>query len=104
MQNNIYLYIFTMSAVTYLIRLIPLAIFRREFKNRFVISFLHYLPYAALAVMTFPSILGATGNIYSSLIGFAAALITAYFDGNLFKVAIASSGAALISGLIIGMI
>lgn len=93
-----------MAGVTYLIRLLPLTIFRKEIKNRFVRSFLHYMPYVTLSVMTFPAILSATGSVTSSTIGFVAALIIAWIDGNLFKVAIGACGAALISQLIINLI
>ena len=74
MKHNVYLYILVMAGVTYLIRLLPLTIFRKEIRNRFVRSFLYYMPYVTLAVMTFPAILSATGNVISSTIGFAAAL------------------------------
>lgn len=103
MNNNIYIYIFVMSAVTYLIRLLPLTIFRREIKNKFIRSFLYYVPFVALSAMTFPAILGATSNFASSLIGFAAALIIAWIDGNLFKVSLGACAAAFLSSLIIGL-
>ena len=104
MKNNIYIYILVMAGVTYLIRLLPLTIFRKEIKNRFVRSFLHYMPYVTLSVMTFPAILSATGNVVSSTIGFVAALVIAWIDGNLFKVALGACGAALVSQLIINFI
>ncbi len=104
MKNNVYIYILVMAGVTYLIRLLPLTIFRKEIKNRFVRSFLHYMPYVTLSVMTFPAILSATGNVISSTIGFAAAMIIAWIDGNLFKVALGACGAALVSQLIINLI
>ena len=84
MKNNIYIYILVMAGVTYLIRLLPLTIFRKEIKNRFVRSFLHYMPYVTLSVMTFPAILSATGNVISSAIGFVAAVVIAWIDGNVF--------------------
>ncbi len=104
MKNNVYIYILVMAGVTYLIRLLPLTIFRKEIKNRFVRSFLYYMPYVTLSVMTFPAILSATGNVISSAIGFTAALIIAWIDGNLFKVALGACGAALVSQFIINLI
>ena len=71
--ESILLAIAVMAIVTYLIRVIPLLLIRREIKNRFVRSFLHYVPYVTLSVMTFPAILTATGVIWSAL----AALVVA---------------------------
>ena len=73
MVTNILLAILVMAAVTYLIRVLPLVLIRREIKNKTVRSFLHYVPYVTLSVMTFPAILTATGIIWSGL----AALIVA---------------------------
>ena len=60
MSGNPYIYILTMAAVSYLIRVLPLTLIRREIRSRFLRSFLYYVPYVTLAVMTFPSILTAT--------------------------------------------
>ena len=68
---NIYVYIFTMALTTYLIRVLPLTIFRKPIRSRFLRSFLHYVPYACLTAMTFPAILSSTASIISG----AAALI-----------------------------
>ena len=100
-MNDLALYFLVMAAVTYLIRLLPLTIFRREIKSRFVRSFLYYMPYVTLSVMTFPAILSATGSVISSAIGFAAALVIAWVDGNLFKVSLGACGAALLSQLVL---
>ena len=64
MNAKIYLYIGIMALVTYLIRVLPLTLIRKEIKNRTIRSFLYYVPYVTLAVMTFPAILSATGSIY----------------------------------------
>ena len=56
MKHNLYMYIFVMAAVTYLIRMLPLTLIRKEIKNTFIKSFLYYVPYVTLAVMTFPAI------------------------------------------------
>ena len=62
MQHNIYIYILVMFAVTYLIRVLPLTLIRREIKNKTIRSFLYYVPYVTLAVMTFPAIMEATNS------------------------------------------
>ena len=63
MTNNIYLYIAAMALITYLIRVLPLTLIRKEIKNTTIRSFLYYVPYVTLAVMTLPAILDATGSI-----------------------------------------
>lgn len=90
MNNNIYVYILVASLVVYAIRACPLTLIQKNIKNKFIKSFLYYMPYVTLAVMTFPAILRATNNIISASIGFIVAIIVAYIDGNLFKVAISS--------------
>jgi len=88
MSSEIYLYILVMAGVTYLIRLIPLTLLPKEIKNVYVRSFLYYVPYVTLAVMTFPAILWATGLIWSGLAGFVAAIVFAYRGSSLFKVSL----------------
>ena len=77
MSHNVYLYILVMAAVTYLIRMLPLALAKNEIKSPFIKSFLYYVPYACLAAMTFPAILKATDSIISGAAGFFVALIAA---------------------------
>ena len=90
MSNNIYIYIFVMAGVTYLIRLLPLTFIRREIKNTFIRSFLYYVPYVTLSVMTFPAILYATENLWSALAGLIAAMFIAWKGGCLIKVSAAA--------------
>lgn len=92
MERNIYIYILVMAGVTYLIRVLPLTLIRKPIKNRTIRSFLYYVPYVTLSVMTFPSILTATSNLYSAAAGFAAALILSYIGASLFKVAVGACG------------
>ena len=87
MSHNIYLYIFVMAGVTYLIRLLPLTFIRKEIKNTFIRSFLYYVPYVTLAVMTFPAIINATQSIYSGLAVFVVGVFVAWKGFDLFKVA-----------------
>lgn len=101
MSGNIYIYIAVMAGVTYLIRAIPLTLIRKEITNKFIKSFLYYVPFVTLAVMTFPGILRATESIYSALAGFIAALIAAYFNKGLFTVSVAACAAVFITELVI---
>ena len=75
MVNSIFLAILTMAAVTYLIRVLPLVLIRREIKNKTVRSFLYYVPYVTLSVMTFPAILSATGIVWSALAALCVAVV-----------------------------
>lgn len=96
MQNNIYIYILIMAVVTYLIRMLPLAIWRKEITSPFVKSFLYYVPYACLAAMTFPAILSATASIISGAVGFAVALYLAYKEKSLLTVALFACAAVFV--------
>lgn len=96
MQNNIYIYILIMAVVTYLIRMLPLAIWRKEITSPFVKSFLYYVPYACLAAMTFPAILSATASIVSGAVGFAVALYLAYKEKSLLTVALFACAAVFV--------
>ena len=87
METNAWIYILVMAAVTYGIRVLPLTLIRRQIKNVTVRSFLYYVPYVTLAVMTFPAILTATQSPVSAALGLAAAVILAYLRRSLFQVA-----------------
>lgn len=100
MSSNIYLYIAVMAGVTYLIRLIPLTLMRKEIKNVYVRSFLYYVPFVTLSVMTFPAILQSTSSIWSAWGGFIIAIILAYFGSNLIKVSMAACLAVLVIEII----
>ena len=86
--ESILLAILVMAAVTYLIRMLPLTVFRREIKSVFIKSFLHYVPYAVLAAMTIPGILSSTGDIRTALAGLAVAVVMAWRGCSLLTVAI----------------
>lgn len=101
MSANIYLYILVMAVVTYLIRLIPITLMRKEIKNVYIRSFLYYMPYVTLAVMTFPAILGSTASIWSGLFGLIVAVVFSYRGYNLFKVSSLACLAVFIIELII---
>lgn len=94
---NVYVYIFVMAGVTYLIRMLPLVLFKKEITSPFVKSFLYYVPYACLAAMTFPAILTATSaGIVSGIAALIVALITAYREKSLLTVAVCACAAVFI--------
>lgn len=101
MAHNVYLYIAVMAGVTYLIRVLPLTLIRRDIQNKTIRSFLYYVPYVTLAVMTFPAILSATQSPLSGLLGFLAACAMAWWRGNLFLVAASACGAVFLVELFI---
>lgn len=88
MNGNIWLYILVMASVTYLVRMLPLALIRREIRSGYVRSFLHYVPYVTLAIMVFPAILESTAHPVSGGLGALAAVGLAYRGGNLIQVAL----------------
>ena len=96
MSHNIYIYILVMAAVTYLIRMLPLALSRKEITSPFIRSFLYYVPYACLAAITFPAILFATDSVISAAVGFIVALIAAYKEKSLLTVALFACAAVFI--------
>lgn len=96
MTKNVYLYLVVAAFTLYAVRALPMTLIRKDIKSAFVRSFLYYVPYVTLAVMTFPAILNATGSRISAWVGFAAALLVAYVDGNLFRVAIGACAAVYV--------
>lgn len=94
---SIYVYIFTMALTTYLIRMLPLTIFRKPIKSRFLRSFLHYVPYACLTAMTFPAILTSTATILSGAAALIVSVILAYRGRSLLTVSLAASGAVMLT-------
>lgn len=83
----VYVYIAVMALVTYLIRVIPLTVFRKKIENPYVKSFLYYVPYTCLTAMTFPAILYATESIISALAGVIVAIVLAFYNRSLVTVA-----------------
>ena len=101
---SIYLYIFTMALTTYLIRVLPLTIFRKPIKSRFLRSFLHYVPYCCLTAMTFPAILSSTASMISGAAAMIVAVILAYRGKSLIVVAVSSSAAVLLTEWILALV
>ena len=97
MNHNLIFYILVMAAVTFLIRALPLTLIRRPIQSRFLRSFLYYVPYVTLAVMTFPDILHATDSVWSGLLALVAGVALAWSGQGLFVVAVASCLAVFIS-------
>ena len=94
---SIYVYIFTMALTTYLIRVIPLTVFRKPIKSVFLKSFLHYVPYACLTAMTFPDILSSTDTTLSGAAALIVAVFLAYRGKSLLTVSLAASAAVMLT-------
>ena len=95
------LYLLTMAGVTYLVRMLPMVLIKKKIQNRFLLSFLYYIPYAVLTVMTVPAILYSTSSVLSAVVGTATALVLAFFNKGLLTVAGFSCAAVLITELIL---
>ena len=104
MKHNIYIYILIMAAVIFLIRLLPLTLIRRKIENVTVRSFLFYVPYVTLAVMTFPAIIDSTESVWSGLLALVSGVLLAYFGVGLFGVAVSCCAVVFISEIIINLI
>ena len=87
-MHNVYIYILIMAGVTYLIRVLPLTLIRKEIKNNTIRSFLYYVPYVTLAVTTFPSILSATNSVVSAFMALVIGIGLAWFGANLLQVSV----------------
>ena len=88
MKPNVYLYILVMAVVTYAIRVLPLTLVRNQINHRFIRRFLYYVPYATLAVMTFPAILDATQSPIAGGMALLTGIVLAWHGASLFKVSI----------------
>ena len=97
--HNTYIYILIMALVTYLVRVLPLTLIRKEIKNITVKSFLYYVPYVTLAVMTFPAILDATQVPLAGALALVAGIVLAWRGASLFKVSSACCGVVLVAEL-----
>ena len=100
---SVYIYILAMALTTYLIRALPLILLKKPIRNRFLKSFLRYIPAASLTAMTFPAILYATQNVISGIVGLVVAVLLALKKRDLIIVAVASCVAVLITDLLLSM-
>ncbi len=100
-NSKFIIYLLVMAGVTYLVRVVPMVLIKEKIKNKFVLSFLHYIPYTVLSVMTIPACFYATGNTVTAAVGFIVAVIASLFNRSLIQVAVLSCVAVLITDLII---
>ena len=96
MTHNVYIYILIMAGVSFAIRALPLTLIRRQIKNRFLQSFLYYVPYVTLAVMTFPAILSATQSPISGTLALVVGIVAAWFGASLLQVAVSCCAIVLL--------
>ena len=101
MTYNNWVYIAVMAAVSYAIRVLPLTLIRKPIQNRFIQSFLFYVPYVTLAVMTFPSILHATSSPLAGLAALLLGIAAAWLGANLFQVAVGCCAVVLVLELLL---
>lgn len=97
-------YLAVMAVVTYLIRVIPYILIRKEVKSKFLKSFLAYVPYTVLAAMTFPAILSQTGSVWSAVAGLVVGIVVAFFEKGLLIVALSSCVTVFVTELIMNLI
>lgn len=101
---NFFIYLLIMAGVTYLVRMIPLVLVHKKIENRFIRSFLYYIPYSVLAVMTVPAIFFSTGSLISAIAGTLVAAVLAYRKKSLIVVAAFAALAVLAAELIIAYV
>ncbi len=101
MSGNAYIYIFIMAGVSYLIRVLPLTLIRREIKSRFIRSFLYYVPYVTLSVMTFPAIVQATDSPVAGALALVVGAVAAWLGRSLFSVAVLACVTVFLTELIL---
>lgn len=100
MKGNVYIYIFAAFAVSYLIRVLPLTLIRKQIKNNFIRSFLYYVPYVTLSVMTFPAIVNATDSSLAGIAALAGGILLAFLGAGLFPVSCACCVIAFVTSYI----
>ena len=97
-------YIAVMALATYAIRVLPLTLIKRPIRNRFIRSFLYYVPYVTLAIMTFPAIVQATEIPLAGILALIGGILIAWFGGSLFVVAVSCCGIVLITELLVKLL
>ncbi|NLJ97037.1 MAG: AzlD domain-containing protein [Clostridiales bacterium] len=96
----VFIAVLLMALVTYIPRVLPIVVFRKEIKNKYIKSFLRYVPYAVLGALTFPDIFSSTGNIITAICGTIVALFLAYKEKSLVVVAIGAILTVYLTGFI----
>lgn len=106
MDNTLYLFISVavMALVTYLVRMIPLAAFRKKITSQFLMNFLYYVPYAVLAAMTIPSVFYSSSGIISAVAGFIVAVVLAFFERGLLTVAVCACAGVFVTELVMKLV
>ena len=99
MKPSVYMYFFVMAAVTFAVRAIPVTLIQKQIKNKFIKSFLYYVPYTTLSIMSFPAIVTATQSTVSGWLALAVGTVTAWLGGDLFKVAVSCCGVVFLAEL-----
>lgn len=103
-MNNVYIYILIMALTIFAIRVLPLTLIRKKIKNKILRSFLFYVPYVTLAVMTFPAIIYATSSIWSGVAALITGVVLSYIGVSLFGVAVSSCVVVFVIELIMKFI
>ena len=104
MKGNVYIYIAVMALVTFLIRVLPLTLIRKKITNVTLRSFLYYVPYVTLSVMTFPAIIEATNSVWSGIAALVSGVLLAYFGVSLFGVAVCSCAVVFVLELLVNIV
>ena len=102
MSDSLYLFssVAVMALVTYLIRMLPIAAFRKKIQNKFVLDFLYYVPYAVLAAMTIPAVFYSSNGLLSAAAGFVVAVVLSFFERGLLLVAVCACGGVFLTELV----
>lgn len=103
MNDAVYLFasIAVMAGVTYLIRVLPLAVFRRKIQSKFVLDFLYYVPYAVLAAMTIPAVFSSSNSLISAAAGFIVAVVLSFFERGLLLTAVSACAGVFLVELLL---
>ena len=102
MSNAAYLFasVAVMALVTYLIRMLPIAVFRKKIRNKFVLDFLYYVPYAVLAAMTVPAVFHSSNGLLGAAAGFIVAVVMSLFERGLLLTAVAACAGVFVTELV----
>ena len=103
-MSKFFIYLLVAAGTTYLIRMLPLVLIKKKITNKFIVSFLYYIPYAVLSVMTIPAVFYATSSKLSALFGVAVGVLAAYLNQSLLKVACLSCVAVFVAEYILNLI
>ena len=106
MNDTLYLFasVAVMALVTYFIRMLPLAVFLKKIKSKFVLDFLYYVPYAVLAAMTIPTVFFSSNSLISAAAGFIVAVVLSFFERGLLLVAVCACGGVFVTELLIKLV